>query len=46
MPKFIKTRMVYYDNNINILNSTNTDTNITINTNIKMTILMVMELLC
>lgn len=31
MPSFSKTRMVYYDNNINSLNSTNRDTNITIN---------------
>lgn len=30
MPSFTKTRMVYYDNNINSLTSTNRDTNITI----------------
>lgn len=30
MPNFTKTRMVYYDNNINILNAANRDTNITI----------------
>lgn len=31
MPSFTKTRMVYYDNNINSLNASNRDTNITIN---------------